>query len=139
MIETLAEIWWQGRQWAVTADGLESLDGRGDRLTADALNGWIADDFATAYRIAIAMHSRRLAWAHRVLGPPLAGAAGAPCPGPSADQSTRRLTRAFADSGPRDFGKLDAAIEPSWIESDSAIVPICTNSPSSRHGRPVST
>jgi hypothetical protein len=26
--EGLAEVWWRGRQWAVTAYGLEALDGR---------------------------------------------------------------------------------------------------------------
>jgi hypothetical protein len=73
--EDLSEIWWQGRQWAVTAYGLERRDGTyfidRKRLLQDATTyGWVkhigtknwadVDDFATAYLVAIAMHGCRL-------------------------------------------------------------------------------
>jgi hypothetical protein len=80
--EGLSEIWWQGRQWAVTSYGLESRNGRyvieRDRLLQDAdTYGWVAhvgkkswvdtDDFATAYLVAVAMHGERLTKAQRAL------------------------------------------------------------------------
>lgn len=76
--ETLSEIWWQGRQWAVTSHGIEARDGTytiaKDRLRDGHTNehpySWIGhlsgkswmdlDDFATAYFVAIAMHGQRL-------------------------------------------------------------------------------
>jgi hypothetical protein len=81
--EALSEkIWWQGRQWIVTADGLESRNGRyvieKDRLLQDAdTYGWVAhvgkkswvdtDDFATAYLVAVALHGLHLTKAQRAL------------------------------------------------------------------------
>lgn len=68
------EIWWSGRQWAVTAYGIERLDGTypiektrlfenlpryswpehmGGKTWADN------DDFATAWLVAIALHGAR--------------------------------------------------------------------------------
>jgi hypothetical protein len=76
--EPLAEIWWQGQQWAVTAYGVEARDGTyaiaKDRLKEHLEDprpySWIAhlggkrwvdiDDFASAYFVAIAMHGQRL-------------------------------------------------------------------------------
>jgi hypothetical protein len=76
--ERLNEIWWQGRQWAVTSHGIEARDGTyiiaKDRLREDHAHeyphSWIAhlsekpwidlDDFATAYFVAVAMHGQRL-------------------------------------------------------------------------------
>lgn len=72
----LGALWWVGRQWAVTADGLEALDGRyfiaKDRLgeTRRGSTGDIptwppqigekdwsdVDDFATAFLVALALH-----------------------------------------------------------------------------------
>jgi hypothetical protein len=79
--EPLGEIWWQGRQWAVTAYGLECRDGTyvidKKRLLEDADYGlvrhvgtksWVdVDDFATAYLVAVALHGFRLTKAMRVL------------------------------------------------------------------------
>jgi hypothetical protein len=75
--EDLHEIWWQGRQWAVTAYGIECRDGsypiEAKRLTEEHKQkqpySWIAhirdkkcwadiDDFATAYFVACAVPSR---------------------------------------------------------------------------------
>jgi hypothetical protein len=76
--ERLNEIWWQGRQWAVTSHGIEARDGTytiaKDRLREEHARehpySWIAhlsekswidlDDFATAYFVAVAMHGQRL-------------------------------------------------------------------------------
>jgi len=72
--EPLAEIWWRGKQWAVTADGIECLDGcyciDKNRLLQDlpayswpehmATKGWVdTDEFATAWLVALALHTRR--------------------------------------------------------------------------------
>jgi hypothetical protein len=69
--EDLDEIWWQGRQWAVTSYGIECRDGsyhiEADRLFENAqYGGWPAhmahkvwvdiEDFCTAWLVAIAMH-----------------------------------------------------------------------------------
>jgi len=68
--EDLDPIWWRGRQWAVTAFGIEALDGtytiKADRLAEDIGHAWPAhvcgktwvdqDDFCTAWLVAIAMH-----------------------------------------------------------------------------------
>jgi hypothetical protein len=77
--EALSEIWWQGRQWSVTAAGLECRDGTyfidKKRLLEDHGCGWVAhvgrktwvdvDDFATFYLAAVAMHGFRLTRAKR--------------------------------------------------------------------------
>ncbi len=83
--EPLDEIWWQGRQWAVTAFGLESRDGlytiEANRLCEDHKTkyphsriahmggkSWIdIDDFATAWFVACAMHRHRLTKAERIM------------------------------------------------------------------------
>jgi hypothetical protein len=72
--ETLKQIWWQGKQWAVTEYGIECRDGtyaiKAQELTYDLLNGtkhgWVEqmlskgwcdmDDFRTAYFVALSMH-----------------------------------------------------------------------------------
>jgi hypothetical protein len=74
----LGAIWWQGRQWAVTSDGLEARDGTyfidasrlREELDSACDHSWIAHvcdknwvdgaDFSTAYFIACAMHNVRL-------------------------------------------------------------------------------
>lgn len=69
--EALDQVWWQGRQWAVTSFGIEARDGTyhiaANRL-AEAIDvwGWPAqvshknwvdpDDFITAWLVAIVMH-----------------------------------------------------------------------------------
>lgn len=73
--DALGRIWWQGRTWAVTADGIERRDGlyaitadrlggHGDRwcehicrkgTDADGM-GYDREDFRTAYLIACALH-----------------------------------------------------------------------------------
>jgi hypothetical protein len=73
--EALSEIWWQGRQWAVTDYGLECRDGtyaiERERLLEEAttyggirqvgMKIWCdVDDFSTAYLVAVAMHGHRL-------------------------------------------------------------------------------
>jgi hypothetical protein len=72
--EELDEIWWSGRQWAVTAYGIEALDGtyhiEADRLYEGlASHSWPEhigekiwtdnDDFVTAWLVAISLHSKR--------------------------------------------------------------------------------
>lgn len=70
--DALSEVWWQGRQWAVTAYGLECRDGtyyiEKQRLMKDIHKqyGWIGhmadknwidlEDFTTGYLIALALH-----------------------------------------------------------------------------------
>jgi hypothetical protein len=73
--EPLSEVWWQGRQWAVTSYGLECRDGTyfidapriGKDLHSANPYSWIAhlgdnktwidlEDFATAFFIACSMH-----------------------------------------------------------------------------------
>ena len=72
----LSELWWRGRQWAVTAYGIERLDGtyaiEVDRIT-EHLPGFSllehmarkrtvdADDFATAWLVALTLHGRAAA------------------------------------------------------------------------------
>src|ERR1035437_1591849 len=83
--EALHEIWWQGRQWAVTAFGIERRDGsypiEANRLQEHHKSkqpySWIAhmstkvwtdaDDFATAYFVACAMHGCRLTRAEHAM------------------------------------------------------------------------
>jgi hypothetical protein len=76
--EPLSEIWWQGRQWAVTSHGIERRDGlynfaasrlRENHATPNPYS-WIAhmgekgwcdmEDFATAYFVGCAMHGHKL-------------------------------------------------------------------------------
>lgn len=71
--DEIGEIIWQGRQWAVTKDGLEARDGgyfiAADRLTETFDSGepsWLMhmgektwldhDDFATAFFVALGVH-----------------------------------------------------------------------------------
>ena len=76
--EALKQIWWQGKQWAVTEYGIECRDGtytiKAKELTYDLLNstkhGWIEQmlskgwcdmyDFRTAYFVALSMHGYAL-------------------------------------------------------------------------------
>ena len=73
--EALDPIWWRGRQLAVTAFGLECLDGTytiaANRLTENIeVFGWPAhmagkiwidnDDFATAWLVALALHGAEI-------------------------------------------------------------------------------
>jgi hypothetical protein len=69
--EALDPVWWQGRQWAVTAFGIEARDGTytiaANRL-AENIDDWgwpaqvtqkdwvDADDFITAWLVALGMH-----------------------------------------------------------------------------------
>jgi hypothetical protein len=71
--DQLDEIWWRGKQWAVTAYGIECLDGtypiKADRLLQDmpgyswpqhiAEKGWDVAEFTTAWMVAILMHGRK--------------------------------------------------------------------------------
>jgi hypothetical protein len=79
--EDLSEVWWRGRQWAVTEYGLERRNGtyalEAKRLCGDHKNNyssilhmgeknWVdVDDFTTAFFIACAMHGKRLTAAER--------------------------------------------------------------------------
>jgi hypothetical protein len=70
--EELHPVWWRGRQWAVTAYGIECLDGT-YALSADQLRRindaypitthvttklWVdGDDFLTAWLVALALHA----------------------------------------------------------------------------------
>ncbi len=70
--EPLDEIWWIGRQWAVTSYGLEKRDGKyfveKSRLVENLREGWSwigqigckswadIEDVATAFYVAVAMH-----------------------------------------------------------------------------------
>jgi hypothetical protein len=68
--DALGEIWWRAAQWAVTADGLERLDGcyfiDKKRLLENreypwplhmAGKPWVdADEFTTAWMIALVLH-----------------------------------------------------------------------------------
>lgn len=70
--EALDEIWWRGRQWAVTAYGIEKLDGTYVAEAARLLDNpeypwpvhmagknWVdIDEFTTAWMIAIVLHGR---------------------------------------------------------------------------------
>jgi hypothetical protein len=78
--EALHEIWWRGRQWAVTSYGIECLDGthsfEAKRLAEGlhgsgpveaswcvhmAESGWVdVDDFATAWLVALSLHGVRV-------------------------------------------------------------------------------
>jgi hypothetical protein len=77
--EELSEVWWRGKQWAVTAYGIEALNGTyviaADRLDEGMRAGapleasicvhmsekdWVdQDDFVTAWLVALAMHNIR--------------------------------------------------------------------------------
>lgn len=69
--EELDEIWWQGRQWAVTRYGIECRDGsyaiprrllwQPDWEPHLAEKGWVdIPDFRTAYLVACALHGVRV-------------------------------------------------------------------------------
>lgn len=72
--EAPERIWWSGRQWCVTAYGIEALDGtypiertrllerlpRHSWMEHMAGKTWVdMDDFATAWLVAIALHGSR--------------------------------------------------------------------------------
>ena len=87
--EPLSEIWWQGRQWAVTSYGLEARDGRyhieGRRLTETrnqpkspqpapdwplhmCMKGWVDPaDFCTAWLVGLVLHGHGAAFSADVL------------------------------------------------------------------------
>ncbi len=84
--EELSEVWWRGRQWAVTSDGLESLDGRyvieSERLRqgiGEPGGGWPAhmaikrwadpDEFTTAWMIALILHGHAASLSYSELLP----------------------------------------------------------------------
>jgi hypothetical protein len=72
--DSLSEVWWQGRQWAVTSHGIEARDGcyviEGSRLNEVrgktgapdwplhmAAKTWVdRDDFCTAFLVGLALH-----------------------------------------------------------------------------------
>ena len=70
--EGLHDIWWRGKQWAVTAYGIESLDGtyvaEAARLTENpdypwpmhmAEKIWVdIDEFTTAWMVALLLHGK---------------------------------------------------------------------------------
>ena len=76
--DALTQIWWQGKQWAVTQYGIECRDGTyaipAKELTYDldsgTNHGWVEqmlskdwvdmDDFRTAYFVALSMHGHQL-------------------------------------------------------------------------------
>jgi hypothetical protein len=73
--DPLSDLWWQGRQWAVTSFGLECRDGTyyidAHRLAEDIdTHGWPAhvseknwvdvEDFLTAWLVALSMHGKSL-------------------------------------------------------------------------------
>jgi hypothetical protein len=74
--EALHPIWWRARQWAVTAYGIEALDGsyaiEADRLAEDldTDGSWLAhmgektwvdpEEFATAWLVALALHGIKI-------------------------------------------------------------------------------
>lgn len=70
--EPLGAVWWQGRQWAVTSDGIEARDGsyviEAGRVIENlepyswvrhmAAKNWVdLEDFATAWLVAVALHT----------------------------------------------------------------------------------
>ncbi len=74
--EPPGDVWWRGRQWAVTADGIEALDGtyliKADRLTDNlhdypwpkhmAGKRWCdVDEFTTAWLIGLLLHGHAAA------------------------------------------------------------------------------
>lgn len=81
--EALAPIWWRGRQWAVTEFGLECLDGTYPIEKSRLREGlekhcwpehmteknWVnADDFITAWLVALAMHGNGSPFIRRTIG-----------------------------------------------------------------------
>lgn len=70
--DALDEIWWRGKQWAVTAYGIERLDGtyvvEASRLAENpdypwpmhmAAKEWVdIDEFTTAWMIALLLHGK---------------------------------------------------------------------------------
>jgi hypothetical protein len=73
--EPLHEVWWRGRQWAVTAFGVECLDGsyviKASRLAEEIDSfGWPEhmsekewcdiEDFSSAWLVALAMHRTKV-------------------------------------------------------------------------------
>jgi len=69
--EPLGEIWWRGKQWAVTSEGIEKLDGTYPILAKRLLEefedwpwprqlsekSWCdSDEFATAFMVALVLH-----------------------------------------------------------------------------------
>ena len=83
--EPLHAILWRGRQWAVTAYGIEALDGgyaiKANRLREDFGSGfhewpahmsekdWVdVDDFATAWMVALVLHHASTEGAEEAIG-----------------------------------------------------------------------
>ena len=75
--DKLGQIWWRGKQWAVTSDGIEALDGsyyiESRRLLetmTDTYAGWLEhmgekqwvdmEEFTTAWLVALVMHGVRI-------------------------------------------------------------------------------
>jgi hypothetical protein len=75
--DKLGRIWWRGKQWAVTSDGIEALDGsyyiEAKRLLetmTDSYGGWLEhmgeklwvdmEEFATAWLVALVLHGVRI-------------------------------------------------------------------------------
>lgn len=71
--EPLSDVWWQGREWAVTSYGIEKRDGtyyvpksdfglHGDRWSWPehvAAKGWAdVEDFVTAWLVAATLHGK---------------------------------------------------------------------------------
>ncbi len=70
--DALSEVWWRGKQWAVTAYGIELLDGtyvaEASRLTEGpdypwpmhmAEKTWVdIDEFTTAWMVALLLHGK---------------------------------------------------------------------------------
>lgn len=69
--EELHEVWWRGKQWAVTAFGIECLDGTYFAPAADlakelqpwplhmASKTWVdIDEFTTAWMVALLLHGQ---------------------------------------------------------------------------------
>ena len=104
--DPLGAIWWRGRQWAVTSDGIEALDGcyyiAANRLLEDCpIYGWpphMADknwvdvpDFITAWLVAIALHGKDARMIATVL-----------------DKATQRRDVVKTDDGLGEFDDWDA-------------------------------
>lgn len=88
--EPLDEIWWQGREWAVTSYGIEKRDGtyyipkadfslHGDKWSWPehlAAKGWPdIEDFTTAWLVAMTLHGKDGSKARGVIAklPPIGG------------------------------------------------------------------
>lgn len=81
--EVLGEVWWRGRQWAVTDYGIEALNGCYNfewkrMLDRVDIHGWPEhmsgknwvdiDDFITAWLVGVALHSKHSDSLRRCIG-----------------------------------------------------------------------